>query len=77
MNPKIQKLKDDIERLEGELRDAMHSCNHIDAKLYNGKSSGSYYDDSEEYIYVDCADCGINYTYYEDDKMFPYLKSRI
>ena len=28
-------------------------------------------------VYVDCEDCGIKYTYDEDDRMFAYLKSRI
>lgn len=77
MNPDIQKIREEIEVLQIKLRDLMHKCPHIDAKLYPGKTSGSYYDPPENYIYIDCADCGIKYTYNEDDKMYNYLKSRL
>lgn len=77
MNPEIKNIREEIEVLQTKLRILMHKCPHIDAKLYSGKTSGSCYYDAEEYIYVDCADCGIKYTYDEDDGMYTYLKSRL
>lgn len=67
MNPKIQQIRDDIERLQGELRNAMHDCSHINAPLYH-HTSLDY--EGKPYNYmciVNCPDCGIRYTHYESD----------
>lgn len=77
MNPEIVEIRNQIEELQTKLRTLMHNCQHINAKLYHSKGSGSYYDDPSESIYVVCDDCGINYTYDEDDKMFKILKERL
>lgn len=75
MNPDIQNIRDEIERLENDLRNAMHSCPHDNANLYWGRTSGGYYDDPENYVYIDCPDCGIKYTYYDDDREYHIFKN--
>ena len=77
MKPEIQEVRDEIERLENKLRILMHECTQTNANIHHRKTSGSYYDDPEEYIYVECHDCGIEYTYDTDDKMFYTLKNRL
>jgi len=77
MNPDIQSIRNKIETLQNELRVLMHNCPHTNAKLYPGRTSGGYYDAPEDYIYVDCDDCGVKYAYEQDDKMYDELKKRL
>lgn len=70
MKQEIQDLENKIFELQNTLRIMKHSCEHKNAELYMGKSAGSYYDDPQKYVYIDCPDCGIKYTYYDDEKEF-------
>lgn len=77
MNPEIQEIRDEIDRLENKLRIMMHECDHTNSNIHYGKTSGGCYDDPEEYVYVDCHDCGIKFTYDTEDEMFHILKARL
>jgi predicted nucleic acid-binding Zn-ribbon protein len=75
MNPEIESIREKIEVLQTKLVDLMHNCPHTDGHFYKGKTSGSYYDNPEDYIYLNCPDCGIKFTYYkgEDSEYNQYI----
>jgi len=77
MRDDIEKIKDDLAALHKRLESYINSCEHINAKFFEGQTSGSYYEKSEKYIYLSCLDCGTNKTVYEYDKEYKKFLERL